>query len=364
MAGDVFISYSRRDQEFVLRLVADLEDREAFTWIDRGNIGGGQVWRDAIDAGIRNCKVFVLVISPDSIASSNVGSELELALAYGKPIIPLLYRRATIPDALNERLREYQFLDFGRGAYARNLLDLVEALSGHGVTLQVDRSALVRRRNERLGAPIDTEWRAAFSRIPGWAFAWGVGWAIFWVVVSIAGILYSKPDDLSAWVFLPFGGFVGGLIGGLFAGFFTMMALRHNATSIRWRHMSPAIRIWSIVGPVGVIGAFGIAIASISATTAPDCADLAECIVADFVLVIGAAIVAALLALFYSFVAIFLIGAVAGWLAVRSIRRLEPGILGRQSVGVLIAWGIGSIVATISTVFAAAAIASVLAPTG
>jgi hypothetical protein len=357
MAGDVFISYSRRDQEFVLRLVADLEDREAFTWIDRGNIGGGQVWRDAIDAGIRECKVFVLIVSPDSIESPNVRSELELALAYDKPVIPLLYRKSTIPEVLNDRLREYQFLNFNRGAYARNLIDLVEALGEHGVMLQVDQVTLVQRRNERLGAPIDTEWQAAFGRIPGWALAWGVGWAILWTIVSIVRAFYFQPDDLSKWYVPPLGGFIGGAIGGLLAGFFTMMALRHNASSIRWRHMSPAIRIWAIFGSIGVVLAFSIAIATIVAPADQECSDLAECIAKKTATIFITAIVQAFVAVFYAVIALFMIGAAAGWLAVRSIRRLEPGILGRQAIGVLIAWGFGSIVAGIGLAVAAVAIA-------
>ena len=45
MAQEVFISYSHRDDEFVLRLASDLEDRGASVWIDRGNIQGGEQWR-------------------------------------------------------------------------------------------------------------------------------------------------------------------------------------------------------------------------------------------------------------------------------------------------------------------------------
>ena len=100
MPGDVFVSYSRKDEEFVLRLVNDLEDRHALAWIDRGNIHGGEQWRASIQSGIRDAKAFVLVISPNSIASPNVGEEVGLALQLGIPIIPLVYRRACIPAAV------------------------------------------------------------------------------------------------------------------------------------------------------------------------------------------------------------------------------------------------------------------------
>jgi uncharacterized membrane protein YeaQ/YmgE (transglycosylase-associated protein family) len=41
---------------------------------------------------------------------------------------------------------------------------------------------------------------------------------------------------------------------------------------------------------------------------------------------------------FYSLIAFLMIGTVAGWLAVRHIRRLEPGILGRQAIWVIISY--------------------------
>ena len=57
---------------------------------------------------------------------------------------------------------------------------------------------------------------------------------------------------------LPIGGFVGGLIGGFLAGLITMIALRHNAANISWKHMKSSIRIWGLVGPIGTIVAFGL----------------------------------------------------------------------------------------------------------
>lgn len=65
----LFISYSRRDQEFVLRLATDLQDRGAQVWIDQGDIQGGEQWRESIAKGVQGCQAFVLVVSPDSINS-------------------------------------------------------------------------------------------------------------------------------------------------------------------------------------------------------------------------------------------------------------------------------------------------------
>jgi len=61
MRGEVFVSYSRHDQEFVLMLVNDLEDRQAFAWIDRADIAGGELWRSSIEDGIGASTAFLVV---------------------------------------------------------------------------------------------------------------------------------------------------------------------------------------------------------------------------------------------------------------------------------------------------------------
>ena len=364
MPGEVFVSYSRKDEEFVLRLVNDLEDRHALAWIDRGNIHGGERWRASIQSGIRDAKAFVLVISPNSIASSNVGEEVGLALQLGIPIIPLVYRRASIPAAVEAQLRRYQFLDFGRGGYSDNLIDLFDALTNLGVTLDIDRADLERRRDERLGQRRDVDWGAVLGRVPGWALAWGIGWALFWVVVGVGLVITASPEDPGQYVAMPFAGFLGGAIGGLFAGLVTMLSLRHNARSIHWRHMSPAIPIWGIVGSIGVLVAGAVARVSVRVeeSTSPPCtADAGDCFSQAMGQALGDAfayvIALVFFVLLFTTVVVFVVGCVAAWLTVRRIRRLEPGIVGRQTSGVVVGWGCGSLLAAISGLVVAALIA-------
>lgn len=357
MAQEVFISYSHRDDEFVLRLAADLEDRGASVWIDRGNIQGGEQWRRSIATGVQACKAFALVVSPDSIDSQYVAEELALAFQHRKPIVPLLYRKTNIPAMLKAQLDAYQFLDFGKGGYAQNLADLVAALTRHGVALQAAPDEMARRRRERLGAPVKTPWGAVIGRIPGWAFAWGIGWAIFWLVLPIALSILAGSEfkNLAA---APVGGFAGGIAGGLLAGFFTMLALRRNAISIRWKHMSRSIRIWGLYAPIGVIVAGALVMLLFNPDAilgnTPECsqAGLAECLVEGFGYALASGIAAGfmlvLTIIFYALVAVFGLGLIAGWLAVRHIRRLEPGILGRQAIWVVLGWGGGAVLAAIA----------------
>jgi hypothetical protein len=155
---------------------------------------------------------------------------------------------------------------------------------------------------------------------------------------------------------------IGGFAGGLIAGLFTMLALRPNAPSISWRHMSPTIRIWGITGPLGIlisglVTAFMVAIGAITVqNTDVDCTGLGfgECLGAGIGNAIGEVFVFILLIVlvFVLFVmtAWFITGVYAGRQSVKHIRRLEPGITNRQSRGVSLGWGCGSLVAAAVTI--------------
>lgn len=62
MTEEIFISYSRRDQEFVTRLASDLNAQVAGVWFDQSSIQAGEKWHDEIMEGIRDCKAFILVL--------------------------------------------------------------------------------------------------------------------------------------------------------------------------------------------------------------------------------------------------------------------------------------------------------------
>ncbi|MBI3741212.1 MAG: toll/interleukin-1 receptor domain-containing protein, partial [Chloroflexi bacterium] len=79
MPAEIFISYSRKDTEFVVRLTASLETRGIQAWTDQGAIIAGDAWRRQIVDAIETCKVFLVVLSPSSTVSDNVIKELSIA---------------------------------------------------------------------------------------------------------------------------------------------------------------------------------------------------------------------------------------------------------------------------------------------
>ena len=346
MSDQIFISYSRRDQEFVFKLATDLELRGGRVWLDQADIQGGEQWRHSIASGITQSGAFLLVISPDSMDSQYVRLELETAEQQGKPIFPLIYRRASIP----ENLSRFQFIDFTQGGYQKNLADLLAGLNDQEIKFQrapeLSTEEQTIRRREMMGASVRVSWGTVLKKIPGWALAWGLGWGIFWIVFTF---LLMLSDSAGAEVLLlPVSGFTGGLIGGFVAGLVTMIALRHHAANISWKHMKSSIRIWGFVGPIGTAIAFGLVIlfVDVVAIDPPESDNIVEAIGGVFAAGLASGILTAVVMAFafmlYSLIAFTIIGAVAGWFAVRHIRRLEPGILGKQAIWVIIGWAISA----------------------
>ena len=85
----IFVSYSRKDQNYVGFLVQALQSHRLPVWLD-DRINYGTTWPRVIQDHLEQCEVFLLVMSPRSEDSHWVQCELSLALELKKPIFPLL----------------------------------------------------------------------------------------------------------------------------------------------------------------------------------------------------------------------------------------------------------------------------------
>ncbi len=120
-----FVSYSREDMEFAVRLAKDLKAKGASVWMDKIDIRPGQRWEAEIETAVDGCSRMLVILSPAAIASSNVLAEASLALDEGKSVIPVLYRECRVPF----RLRPFQYADF-RSDYSVGLEELLATLGG------------------------------------------------------------------------------------------------------------------------------------------------------------------------------------------------------------------------------------------
>lgn len=100
MSAEVFISYAAKDRERVAKLVEGLQQAGVSVWIDMAGIEVAAMWSKEIVSAIRECKVLLLSISPQSTESENVVKELALASERKKPIIPIYLEPAEIPETM------------------------------------------------------------------------------------------------------------------------------------------------------------------------------------------------------------------------------------------------------------------------
>ena len=111
---DVFVSYNHKDALRVQPLVDALEARGIKAWYDSGELRVGESFMRKIGDALEQSRYFLLMISPDYLASQwtpfELGVALSAAATKGVRVIPVLVRMADL-SALPGLLRRHQFLD-------------------------------------------------------------------------------------------------------------------------------------------------------------------------------------------------------------------------------------------------------------
>jgi hypothetical protein len=120
----LFISYSRVDLAFALKLAKDLGARGFTVWIDEQAIPAGANWDVQVEEGIRKSDCVLAILSPASVDSQQVRDEVLLAMDEGKRIIPILYQPCEVPM----KLRRLQRVDF-TASYEQGLARLINEVS-------------------------------------------------------------------------------------------------------------------------------------------------------------------------------------------------------------------------------------------
>lgn len=123
----VFISYSRRDSEFVGKLADSLQAAGVKTWTDVENIPPGSNWQKGIERGLLNASILIYVASKDSVTSKWMDTELMAFLQKRGRIIPIVIDDAGA-NRLPFSLRQYQWADF-RGDYTLAFRKLIAGIS-------------------------------------------------------------------------------------------------------------------------------------------------------------------------------------------------------------------------------------------
>jgi uncharacterized protein len=121
----IFISYSRKDTDFVQLLEPRIHNIYGFAslWYDKSREGiqGGDDWWTTIINKIRDCQLFLFLMSDTSVNSEYCQKELQKAIYNQKVILPVLLKTYSMnyPDSLPEDLSDYmrnvQYIDLRNG---------------------------------------------------------------------------------------------------------------------------------------------------------------------------------------------------------------------------------------------------------
>lgn len=121
----VFISYSTKDTQQAETVRNVLEYNAIPCWMAPRDIPGGSNYTKEIPIAIRDCQVFVLILSTNSQNSHWVLKELDSAVNAGKVILPFMLEECQLSD-------EFNFLLTGAQRYSayQKKAEALEALIG------------------------------------------------------------------------------------------------------------------------------------------------------------------------------------------------------------------------------------------
>ena len=125
----IFISYAKEDREFADRLASSLREDGLQAWIDDEGIEPGTPnWEITIRQAVRDSYAVALVCSPNTITSSYIGAELQLAESAKRQVVPIWMSGASWIDCVPLGLVNSQYVDCRNDSYHRGARKLIEQL--------------------------------------------------------------------------------------------------------------------------------------------------------------------------------------------------------------------------------------------
>lgn len=110
----VFISYSSKDREFVKQLVQTLKAMGIVCWVAPEMIPAGSSYAREIPKAIRECEVFLLLLSKTSQDSIWVEKETDSAISNRKNIIPFQLDDTPLNETFRFYLNNVQMISYAQ----------------------------------------------------------------------------------------------------------------------------------------------------------------------------------------------------------------------------------------------------------
>jgi hypothetical protein len=107
---DVFISYSRSDEEVAILMTTSLQEVGLRVWRDSAILGGDE-WRAVIVAALERSRIVLLLYSSNSESSAEVSKEIAAAAALRLQIVPLRIENRLPRGALLYEMARLSWVD-------------------------------------------------------------------------------------------------------------------------------------------------------------------------------------------------------------------------------------------------------------
>lgn len=120
--SDIFISYSRKDENVVVFFCNKFKEKGFTVWRDKNMIDYGDEFMDEIEKAIEHCGIFVYFSSKDANKSKYVKQEIQTAKKFTKRIVPIILDDTPFPKGLRNKLKSFDQKDF-------TLVDLTDFIS-------------------------------------------------------------------------------------------------------------------------------------------------------------------------------------------------------------------------------------------
>lgn len=137
----IFVSYSRKDSDFMQQLAQDLTSKEFTLWTDDNLTTGTRGWKLAIEKAIEEAGAVLAILSPDAKESEWVDRELEYARIRDIRIFPVIARGDAI-TAVPFELVNSQWVDLSND-YNDGFEKLVLVLDKHLGVRRKSRTELI-----------------------------------------------------------------------------------------------------------------------------------------------------------------------------------------------------------------------------
>ena len=101
----IFLSHAHEDADFAKRLAKDLQDIGLIVWMTPDSIQPGEQWVSAIERGLNESGVFIVLLTPNSVRSKWVKKETQWALQAEQnnvlKLVPVMAKQCDVEQLSN-----------------------------------------------------------------------------------------------------------------------------------------------------------------------------------------------------------------------------------------------------------------------